>query len=233
MHQKSAPGTKDDTFEVSGIYHSQYQLDSVAEQALAAYDAIAGVLVRTFSPKTAIDVGSGGGALIRGLMKRGVDAVGLEGANTAVALLPDRITLQDLRSPLKPEVRRFNELVTSFDVAEHIEPEYADAFIDNLVSCVAPWGTIVLGPAPEGQDGLGHVNCQHPTYWIEKMEGRGFALFSHLSNEIREEIKSIEGTNFLWWVPKNLMVFQMAGLSRSGRRWYSEEEYRRAENAKL
>ncbi len=223
--------TKFDTGQITSMYHDQYQRDSVAEQALSAYDSIADVLYRTFRPKTAIDVGSGGGALVRGLGKRGVDAVGVEGAAGAVSLLPDRIFLHDLRSPITGRVREFNELVTSFDVAEHIEPEFADVFIDNLCTCVAPWGTIVLGPAPEGQDGLGHVNCQHPTYWIEKMEARGFALFSRLSNEIREEIKAIEGTNFLWWVPKNLMVFQMVGLSRSGRRWYSEEEYRKAENA--
>lgn len=229
MPKTTALVTKFDTDEVTRIYHDQYQRDSVAEQALAAYNSIAEVLYRTFHPKTAIDVGSGGGALVRGLRERGVDAVGLEGAVHAVELLPSRIYLHDLRSPL-PETfdKTMNELTTSFDVAEHIEPEYADTFVDVLVSVTAPWGTIVLGPAPEGQDGLGHVNCQHPTYWIEKLEARGFGLFSKLSNEIRAEIKSIEGTNFLWWVPKNLMVFQMVGLSHHGRRWFSEEHYRRS-----
>lgn len=233
MHQQR-PVTKFDTNEVTDLYFQQYQIDSVAEQALSAYSSIAEVLVRTFEPKNAMDLGCGGGALIRGLVQRGVDAIGLEGSGHAVSLLPDRIALWDLRTPLPVGAfRGQNELVTSFDVAEHIEPEYADIFVANLCSSVAPWGTVVLGPAPEGQDGHGHVNCQHPTYWIEKMEAHGFGLFSKLSNQVREEIKVVPGTNFLWWVPKNLMVFQMVGLSRSGKRWYSEGEYRRAENAKL
>jgi cyclopropane fatty-acyl-phospholipid synthase-like methyltransferase len=120
MTKQTALVTKSDIEEVTRIYFDQYQRDSVAEQAIAAYDSIAEVLVRTFRPKTSMDLGAGGGALVRGLGKRGVDALGVEGSRHAVDLLPDRIALGDLRTPL--ELRGFNELTTCFDVAEHIEP---------------------------------------------------------------------------------------------------------------
>lgn len=217
---------KSDTDEVTWTYNKPYQNDSVAERALVAFDKIAQVLVHNFHPKTAIDVGSGGGALIRGFERRGVDAVGIEGSVHAVALYPDRIHLADLRATLPREIRGMNELTTSFDVAEHISPEYADTLVDNVISVTAPWGAIVFGPAPEGQDGLGHINCQHPTYWIEKFAAKGFDLFPAMSNKLRTEIKSHPEASFLWWVAKNLMVFHMGGLSHRGRMWLNETHWK-------
>src|SRR5262245_54653445 len=188
MFEGRAQASKADTAEVSCIYGESYQLDSVAEQAIGAADAIAGALVRTFAPRHACDVGCGGGALVRALEQRGVDAVGVEGSVFGSSLYPDRIQLHDLRSPLYP--KQHYELVTCFDVAEHIEEEYSEVFLRNLVGLTAPWGWLVLGPAGEGQDGLGHVNCQHPTYWIEKLQGFGFGLFPQLSNRLRAEIRT-------------------------------------------
>jgi cyclopropane fatty-acyl-phospholipid synthase-like methyltransferase len=189
---------------------------------------VAMVLVQNLRPSTACDVGCGGGALVTALEHCGVDAVGLEGSVFAYQLLPDRIYVQDLRQLVQwdPEWSRKHDLVTCFDVAEHIEEEYVDVFVENLVRCTAPWGTLVLGPAPEDQDGLGHVNCQHPTYWIEKLEGKGFGLSSQLSNQLRREIKASD-TNFLWWIGKNLMAFHRVGLSHKGRMWRDKDHWER------
>jgi cyclopropane fatty-acyl-phospholipid synthase-like methyltransferase len=194
-------------------YFAQYQADSVSDQALAAYDQIADVLKAQFRPRNACDVGSGGGALIRGLQKRNVDAVGIEGSIHAVRLMPGSIVHHDLRQPYKAESISFGgyDLVTSFDVGEHIEAEYHGVFCDSIKGMMGNRGYLVFGAAGQGQDGLGHVACFHPCHWIDLFEKRGFRLMAGRSESVRAEIEARDGTNFLWWCAKNLLVFLYEG----------------------
>jgi hypothetical protein len=227
MSETPTQKTKFDTDGVSSVYFDQYQRDSVDEKAIDAAEVIGDALARHFTPESSMDLGCGGGALVRALVNRGVDAWGVEGSVFGQRLLPLRIHLWDLRAPLAYD--RKYELVTCFDVAEHIEEEYADVLVDNVVNNTLPWGFAVFGPAPEGQDGLGHVNCQHPSYWIEKFEARGFGLLSRETNLLRQEVKSDARHAHLWWVAKNLMVFAMIGLSHRGRAFYSPAQWHRSQ----
>lgn len=195
------------------VYFQRYQEDSVSEKALAAYAQIADVLKESFRPRNAMDVGCGGGALVRGLKERGIDAYGIEGSSHAVALLPDRIEHHDLRQPYPKKTIAFGgyDLVTSFDVGEHIEMECHETFADTFKTLMGNRGTLVFGAAPEGQDGLGHVSCAHPCHWIDLFERRGFRLMAAWSESVRAAVKAREGTDFLWWVSKSLLVFKYEG----------------------
>lgn len=199
--------------DITETYHSQYQIDSVAPQALKAYDEIAGVLKDNFRPRNAMDVGCGGGALIQGLRNHNVDAYGIEGSSHAVALMPDRIEHHDLRTPYPKKTIMFGgyDLVTSFDVGEHIEIGFHDVFCDTIRSLMGNRGFLVFGAAGEGQDGLGHVSCRTMLHWVALFEKRGFKLQADWSEKVRFQIREREGTNFIWWVDKNLMVFTYEG----------------------
>jgi ribosomal protein L11 methylase PrmA len=193
------------TGEISEMYHAQYQYDSQDEKAREASDEIAKVLSDYFHPKSAFDVGCGGGALIRGFLACGVDAYGVEGSQHAVALMPERIELADLRT--KMMWNGGADLVTCFDVAEHIEAGFAEIFVENILARCHSTSHIVFGAAGEGQDGLGHVNCQHPVYWIGLFRNHGWEVLPTDSEYVRADIKRQPHTNHLWWVAKNLMVF--------------------------
>lgn len=195
--------TKFDTDEVSRIYHDQYQKDSVSGRALQAYSEIADVLIAAARPKSAIDIGSGGGALVRALVDKGVDAYGVEGSLPAVELYPERLKLWDLRAPYAPDQQY--DMVTSFDVGEHIEQEFHGIFCNSIDRCLKPGGILFFGAAAEGQDGLGHIACKHPCWWIAKLAP--LQLFAAGAEEVRAAIKAKPNTNFLWWVDKNLMMF--------------------------
>jgi len=190
--------------DVSEMYGVGYQSGSVEASNLRAFDWIASVLNDTFAPKSVIDIGCGGGALIRGLLARGVDACGIEGSSWGAALLPERILQHDLRLPLA-SVDKF-DLVTCFDTAEHIEEEFAIQFAQNIVSCVASDGVLVFGAAGEGQDGHGHVNCQHPCCWINRMPQ--LILDAPMSEVVRFRVKSNSDHSSAWWVAKNLIVLR-------------------------
>jgi len=196
--------------QISEMYHSAYQYDSQDDRARESYAEIAAAICEVLHPVRAFDVGCGGGSLIRGLLAQGVEATGVDGSLHAAAFMPDRIWNHDLRYPMLSMTQRPPaDMVTCFDVAEHIEEEYADQVVRTCVQNSGIW--ILFGPALDGQDGLGHVNCQHPTYWIEKFEEQGCKLDSRVSNQLRAVIKAKPHANHLWWVAQNVMVFYRCG----------------------
>ena len=126
-----------------------------------------------FKSETVVDVGCAVGHVVRGLLKAGINAYGIEGSIAAKPYLKvpeERIHFWDLREPIKLLLYRF-DLAYCIETAEHIEPEYADIFVDNLVKLS---DRVLLSAAPPGQKGKGHVNCQPHEYWIEKFEKRGY-----------------------------------------------------------
>lgn len=210
----------------SVVYGRGYQLGSVAPRILIAYRLIAGVMHRVIRPQTAIDLGSGAGAFVHGLRSHGVFAFGVEGDRNAVEVAREHeidVRYHDLRSPDITWKERA-DLVTSFDVAEHIEQRYDDAIVGAAVMSAKPTGTIVFGAATPDQDGVDHINLHPHQYWTNKFEKRGWmwdqALTQHLKKSIVEEpaVKHppMDGFteachNVVWWVEKNLRVYKRAG----------------------
>jgi len=207
----------------SKVYGRGYQLGSVAPRVLIAYALIARVICRHLRPRTAIDLGSGAGAFVRGLREQGVFAFGVEGDREAVRVAREceiDVRYQDLRVPEVGWAERA-DLVTSFDVAEHIAKEHDDAIVAIAARSAAPGGTIIFGAAPPGQDGVDHVNLQPPEYWTAKFGMVGWGWEEGLTAEIRGAIErepavkhpQMDGYteachNVVWWVHKNMRVYR-------------------------
>jgi len=127
---------------------------------------IAKAIYRTFQPDSVIDVGCATGDIIRELLCMGVKAYGIEGSEACykyLEVLPERVILRDLR-------KKFCwigkvSLCLCLEVAEHIEEEYADVFIDNLCGLS---NKLLLSIAGVGQGGHYHVNLKTISYWHEK-----------------------------------------------------------------
>ncbi len=149
---------------------------------------VCGILNDIVKPKKVVDVGCAIGDLVKGWMDLGVDAHGLEGSPGAMKFLEvpdDRVLLHDLREPLSNWIDDA-DLVTCFEVAEHIEEEYADQFVDNLIALGAP--EILISAAPPGQGGHYHVNCQPYEYWVEKFRVRGYARVAIAEHRIKKAL---------------------------------------------
>jgi hypothetical protein len=165
-------------------------------------------LVHLFHPRSAIDIGCAVGDLVDGFIKLGVDAFGLEGATTALPhlMVPiERVIVHDLRKPL--ETDQMFDLVVCFEVAEHIEPEYADVFADNITSICNDW--LIISAAPPGQGGTYHVNCQNHQFWISKMGERGFAYDDLKGSEFRGMLYPWRDKTGIRAYYGNVMVFQL------------------------
>jgi hypothetical protein len=69
------------------------------------------------------------------------------------------------------EILPYFDLCLCLEVAEHVEKEYAEIFVENLCTLSR---TIILSAAPPGQKGTGHVNCQPPKYWMNIFKSFGY-----------------------------------------------------------
>jgi SAM-dependent methyltransferase len=167
-------------------------------------EKLASAIWTVFHPRSVIDFGCGSAAILALLRTQGVDVMGLEGTGNCVPALQidaGRVLIADLRTVVS--LPRTFDLAFSFEVAEHIEEEFASVFVDNL--CRAS-STILISAAPPGQDGWGHVNCQPKQYWIDRFKGREFIFDRRRMEAFQNEI-SEKRPSELYAVQLNTMVF--------------------------
>lgn len=121
-------------------------------------------LVRTFQLtqlSTVIDIGCAIGDYVAEFNKKGYQAYGLEGSEAARPFfVSPNVSVCDIREPLI--FKADYSLAISLEVAEHIAPEYATTYVENLTRLS---DTILITAAPPGQKGHGHVNCQEKGWW--------------------------------------------------------------------
>ena len=130
---------------------------------------------------------------------------GIEGADQCLLYLESNaVQILDLRLPIN--LRRKFELVTCFEVAEHIEPDHVEQFVDNLCRLSHLW--LIVSAAPPGQGGHYHVNCQPEEYWVKLFKARGFnkhGVGTSLLKHHLEPWKSKDGIKAFY---HNLILFR-------------------------
>jgi hypothetical protein len=142
-----------------------WRVPIVTGAALSTFNICAGAKI--------IDVGCATGDFVNGFREMGYMAEGIEGSPNAIPFAESgHIYYCDLRDPL-PEVfsEKKYDLCMCLEVAEHIEPEYAEQLVTTL-TVLADF--VLVTAAGPGQGGHYHVNCQPKEYWVEKFERRKF-----------------------------------------------------------
>jgi hypothetical protein len=163
-------------------------------------------LARRFKLSSLVDFGCGLGSYLMGALEAGVKNVkGYEfGYESAKDYIPKDIfpyiQYGDVTVPLTCEKY---DCVLSIEVAEHIHPDKSDQFVENLTNASNKW--IVLTAAPPGQEGVGHINCQEKSFWIEKINKKGFEFCEIKTKYIK---KYWEYTNAPTWLINNVMIFR-------------------------
>jgi SAM-dependent methyltransferase len=159
-------------------YAEDHSVSSTNESLLSAREIVP-LIMETISPDRVVDVGCGLGAWLSVFKENGVEqVVGVDGDyvdRTQLKISPTDFRSHDLTKPI--EIDRSLDLAMSVEVAEHLDSEYAEDFVDTLAS-LAP--LVLLSAAIPDRPGEHHVNCQWPAYWADLFYQRGYLLFDHL-----------------------------------------------------
>lgn len=132
-----------------------------------------------FPIKTVLDVGCGFGAHLRAFRALGCQVIGVEGLQYAAERCDVPVICTDLE--LRPVVLHGIDLAFSVETAEHVANW--SYFLDTL--CVGK--VVAFSAAGPGQAGHHHVNCQPQSWWIERVELRGYTHFPKFSELARAE----------------------------------------------
>lgn len=156
-------------------YYGHYAADGVSYERnafwLDFFARIADRLIEDLHPKTALDAGSAIGLLVEALRDRGVEADGVDFSEFAVNHSREDIR-QFLRvgSITEPLARHY-DLITCFEVVEHMPSQDADRAIANLCAFT---DEVILTSTPMHYRDPTHTNIHPQEYWTERFARQGF-----------------------------------------------------------
>jgi hypothetical protein len=174
--------------------------------------AVVPLLIELFSPRSAVDIGGGGGLWAAACLAGGVeDVVAIDGPwvpKAARVVTPGRFLEHDLSAPLVLD--RTFDLALCLEAAEHL-PASAAAGLVRLLTEAAP--VVAFSAAPPGQGGDGHINEQPASYWARLFADRDYICFSDIRGRIWND-PAVEP-----WYRQNLLCFvRRSELARRGAR---------------
>lgn len=143
-----------------------------------------------------LDLGCAGGGLVMDFLQAGHDPIGIEGSDVPKkralgewALIPDRLFTADITKPFhivnEDLTPRLFDLVTAWEVLEHIGVEEINGLLDNVSRHLRPSGIFAASVATfEDFDSttgaVFHVTVRNRQWWIDLLSSRGFQILDGL-----------------------------------------------------
>ncbi|HEX4490222.1 MAG TPA: class I SAM-dependent methyltransferase [Acidimicrobiia bacterium] len=183
-----------------GVTYDDAFYQSLDADVSASAATIAPIVVDLLHPTSVLDVGCGRGTWLAAFARLGVnDVLGVDGAHVSARDLeipPAAFLAHDLTQPLRLG-RRF-DLVMSLEVAEHLDEQYASAFVESLVTHGA---AVLFSAAVPGQGGAGHVNEQWPSTWAARFAEHGYVPVDAVRPKVWTDRR------VAYWYAQNVLLF--------------------------
>jgi len=138
-------------------------------------------LIHEFQPKSFLDIGCGPGGMVELASEFGLKAVGIDGDYEISRSPRHRFILHDYTHGSVNLDQNF-DIGWSVEFVEHVYEQYADNYIDTMLSCKY----LIITYAPPGWPGHHHVNCQPEEYWIDMLGNHGLLYDKQRTLELRE-----------------------------------------------
>lgn len=188
---------------MSGYGTAFYEVEG--ESAKKSSQVILPYVIEILQPKSIVDFGCGTGEWLHTAKK--FDCVekvlGLDGVYVTdfYVLSKDEFVACELNQYI--DLGQRFDLAISLEVAEHIEPDYAKTFIENLTMHS---DIILFSAAIPFQGGIHHVNEQYPSYWKDIFKSYGYEVCDCL----RKVFWNNEDVDI--WYRQNIMFYCKAEL---------------------
>lgn len=192
-------------------YNREFQ-EYLIEHADKSAEKMMPLVMELFHPKSIVDFGCGmGNFLAKGKKIMGPEGkiLGLDGEYVERNLLQIDAVTEFMAVDLTQKINlpgKF-DMAISLEVGEHLEEQYADQFIENIVNAS---DIILFSAALPGQYGVHHVNEQYISYWINKFEKYDYTCHDIIRPQI-------------WWdkeidldYRQNTVVFTKSGIEIEG-----------------
>jgi SAM-dependent methyltransferase len=180
-------------------YDAQFYSAYAGTSLRSAHEVLA--VVQSFvQPRSVVDVGCGVGTWLKVWLDAGVNnVIGIDGEYVRredLLIPPDRFQPMDLTAPGQLPMQF--DLVQSLEVAEHLPPDAAEAFVALLCGL----GSIVLfSAAIPYQGGTRHINEQWPDYWAGLFAQRGYVAM----DVVRDRVWN--NPNVAYYYAQNAIMF--------------------------
>jgi ubiquinone/menaquinone biosynthesis C-methylase UbiE len=164
-----------------------------------------------------LDVGCGEGYYVRDAIEEGIDAYGIDisthALENALAEVQDRITFGSItKIPFGDE--EF-DVMTAFDVIEHVHPKDTSNMIQEIRRVLKPDGIIIITTPSSNFGGwvydLTHINVRPPRFWKlifeeHNLEVKMFYVPSFLKYHMKNHIPMPDSIEFLVEEPFRYML---------------------------
>jgi SAM-dependent methyltransferase len=191
---------KDKGFE---LFKNTYPMDFYSdrdEQTYKSAEIVISYIMNWLKPQTVVDIGCNVGTWLRIFKKYGCHSVlGVDTAAVPEQYLEidnSEFLAHDLETRLLID-KKFN-LAISLEVAEHLDAQYADIFVESLTR-LSP--IILFSAAIPNQGGINHINEQWQDYWKEKFQRHNYLCI----DKIRRDIWN--NSNVYYWYRQNILLY--------------------------
>jgi cyclopropane fatty-acyl-phospholipid synthase-like methyltransferase len=156
----------------SRIYTQEFYKDRRAK-TIASARRILGILRERIPFRTVADIGCGSGTWLAVALELGAERVfGLEGDWVKQDMLDDpRINFSPSNLEDRVSLSEPMDLAISLEVAEHLTPDRAETFVDDICSISQ---RILFSAAIPNQGGVNHLNERWQSYWAGLFNDRDY-----------------------------------------------------------